>query len=205
MEIQIDYGAMPARIPIPLYTSIHIGSAENRDERFAIFLGLSKQMVEELKQLSLDASDAELAEYTSDKKRFGEGSYEEWYSKKRTPFVLVHDASGKIAALTWYGPKPLGRKSLKYLSAEDQAKEAAQPESNWHLISYRSYAPFRGTGIMKTFVKKTMDLYLHYFPKARLWAGSSRKNPASIALSEKLGFVVDEKISDSEWVASVKT
>ncbi|MBI5470685.1 GNAT family N-acetyltransferase [Candidatus Kaiserbacteria bacterium] len=204
MEIHTDKVAFPAQVPTPLYEAKLIGTAENKGEQFDIFLGLDKSMVEKLKKLSLDPNDPELDANTSDRKRFGEGSYEEWYAKKRVPFALVHKTTGQLAALTWFGPKPLGRKSLKYLSKEDQEKESAQTEDTWHLISYRSYPPFRGTGIMKDFLRTTMETYLHYFPNARLWAGSSRSNPASIALSERLGLTIDESASDPEWVAMVK-
>ena len=207
MEITID-GPMPQGVPVPLYESVRIGSAENRGESFDIYMGIDRTMAEKIRELSLNLEDKDLQENTSDYKRFGTGSYEDWYSKSRVPFILVHKNTGALAALVWYGPKPLGRKSLKHLSAEELKNEyvveSAPPVGGWHTIVPRSYPPFRGTGIMKGFTQATLDAYLHYFPKAKIWAGINRNNPASIGLHEKLGFKIDESISDDHGVVMVK-
>src|SRR6185369_6859766 len=103
--------------PLPLYESVPIAEATSRDgESFMIVAGLDKHMAEQVKQYSLDESDSELIENTSDKRRFGEGSYEEWYSKQRTPFALIHEKTDTVTAICWFGPKAFGRKSMKYLS-----------------------------------------------------------------------------------------
>jgi RimJ/RimL family protein N-acetyltransferase len=203
MEITLD-GQMPKSVPIPLYQTALIGTAENRGESFDIYLGLSEKMAAQIKTFSLDLSDTDLQENTSDYARFGEGSYEEWYSKSRVPFALVHRSTGALAALVWYGPKPLGRKSLKHLSADELKNETTVESGDWHTNVLRSYLPFRGTGIMKGFFKATLDTYMHYFPNAKIWAGVNRNNPASIALHEKLGFKIDESISDDHWVAMIR-
>ncbi|MDP4114320.1 MAG: hypothetical protein Q8924_19655, partial [Bacillota bacterium] len=109
------------RLPIPLYATFHIGNAIGRDgDGFMVFSGLDKNLVSQLKKYSLDEGDKELQENTSDKKRFGEGSYEEWYAKNRVPFALVNAKTGTLAALAWFGPSPLGQKSLKYLSEKEK-------------------------------------------------------------------------------------
>jgi hypothetical protein len=109
----------------------------------------------------------------------------------------VHEQSGQLAALVWFGPKPLGRKSLKHLSQSERAEdERAMDAENWHTIVYRSYNPFRGQGLMKQFVRMTMEVYLRSFPDARLWAGIYADNPASEGLAKALGFTVDEKRTD---------
>ena len=207
MEINLDESAMPQTLRLPLFAAAQIGTAQNAvDDRFLIFVGLNEDMAQQLKTLSLDASDTELDKNTSDRKRFGEGSYENWYSKNRVPFALVHEGDGKLAALMWYGPKQLGKKSLKHLSEKEMHEEdvLGPPGDEWHTVSFRSYPPFRGKGIMKDFAKTTMDLYLRYFPNVRLWAGTERTNAASMALSSKLGFTLDESASDSDWVAMVQ-
>src|SRR5262245_1922191 len=101
---------------LTIFESHTIGALESKTGiPFDVVIGLSRDLVEQLKVRSLDESDTELQQNTSDRKRFGGGSYEEWYAKERTPYALV-DKSGTLAAIAWYGPKPLGRKSLRYLS-----------------------------------------------------------------------------------------
>ncbi len=204
MEITLTPGALPRRVPVPLYEAIRIGTAENKNDYFDIFLGLDKAMVEKLRARSLDTADTDLQENTSDFKRFGEGSYDDWYSKSRVPFALMHKNTGALAALVWLGPKPLGRKSIKRLSEEELKNEKTVESGGWHTIVFRSYLPFRGQGLMKEFVRATTDVYTHYCPDAKLWAGINRKNLASIALAEKLGHTIDESHSDPTWVAMTR-
>jgi hypothetical protein len=135
--------------------------------------------------------------------RFGKGSYEDWYSKGRVPFALVHRSSGALAALVWFGPKPLGRKSIKHLSEEERKDEYKAAGGNWHTIAFRSYPPFRGTGVMTDFVKTATAVYQKYFPDAKLWTSNARSNASSVALSEKLGYKADESLSDSTTVTMV--
>jgi RimJ/RimL family protein N-acetyltransferase len=189
------------QLPLPVYESHELGTLQSRDgEEFNMFIGLDKKTVEQLKQKSLDDSDTELQQNTSDRKRFGEGSYEEWYAKERTPYGLLNKDS-LLAALVWFGPKPLGRKSLRFLSEEELKEESSQKETQWHTIVYRSYAPFRGKGIMRSFVQFALDDYKSRFPGAKFWAGISTKNEASMALASKLGFRVREDLTDesAQW------
>lgn len=189
-----------------IYSSEKIGSMSSKGgEPFDIRIGLSRELVEQLKKFSLDTGDTDLQENTSDYRRFGEGSYEEWYAKERTPYALIN-GEGKLAALTWFGPKPLGRKSLRFLSPEELAKESSQEKTQWHTIVYRSYRPYRGAGLMTKFVAATMEDYLQRNPGAKLWAGISLKNPASIALATKLGFVQKDEYVDTraQWCAMVR-
>jgi len=189
---------MPA-LPIPIYSSTRIGSMRSRDgEAFTIFAGLELDQVRQLRAYSLDESDEEIQKNTSDRQRFGEGSYDEWYSKGRVPFALVHDKTGVLAAITWFGPKPLGRKSLKHLSPEERAQdERLLDAGDWHTIVYRAYDPYRGKGLMKAFVKFTMDAYRTAYPDSKIWAGIYAENPASRGLVERLGFKMREDLSDA--------
>lgn len=188
-----------------IYETAAIGSLESKTGvPFDVLIGLSRDLVDQLKQYSIDESDTELQKNTSDRKRFGEGSYEEWFAKDRTPYALV-DKAGKLAAIAWYGPKPLGRKSLRYLSEAELALEGKQEKTDWHTIVYRAYNPYRGVGIMTPFVRLTMQDYLARHPQAKLWAGISTKNEASIALASKLGFTQKEELTDesASWTAMV--
>lgn len=193
---------LPENLYLKLFDSVKIGTAEQGDQIFDIYLGLSENVVAELRQNSLNTSDTDLRKNTSDYERFGEGSYEEWYSKKRVPFALIHAESGTLAALVWFGPKSLGQKSLKHLSTQEATHE--RDSGMWHTIAFRSYPPFRGTGIMKDFVRSVTDVYLHYLPDARLWTSNNRANAASVKLSEKLGYKIDESLSDEETVTMVR-
>jgi RimJ/RimL family protein N-acetyltransferase len=191
-------------IPVPpIFERAKLGTMQSRDgEVFDIVIGLDKPLVEQLIRFSNDASDTDLQSHTSDKKRFGEGSYEEWYGKDRTPYALVSPA-GELAALAWFGPKPIGRKSLRYLSEEELKEEYAQAKGDSHTIVYRSYHPYRGKGLMSKFMHFVIDDYKTRHPDAKLWAGVSTLNEASVALATKLGFVFSEEYSDPDnnWAA----
>lgn len=181
---------------------INIGTLTSRDgDEFSICIGADKETVEKLKAKSLDTSDIEL-QTTSDRVRFGEGSYEEWYSKDRTPFALL-SSSGELAAFVWFGPKPLGRPSLKYLSPEERAKELDVKEDVWHTLVYRSYAPYRGKGLMTDFARFATEIYKEHFPHAKFWVGMSADNAASAALATKLGYKRRDDLFDSKknWQA----
>ncbi len=192
--------------PLPLFSTQKLDTILSKDEEaFTIMLGLDEGLVAQLKQRSSDIADTDLQENTSDFQRFGEGSYEEWYAKDRTPYALT-DQAGKLAALAWFGPKPLGRKSLRYLSADERAKESEQEAGDWHTIVYRSYNPFRGKGLMTPFMKYVIADYKQRHPGAKLWAGVSTKNAASMALATKFGFVISEEHSDPDaaWCAMIE-
>jgi RimJ/RimL family protein N-acetyltransferase len=74
----------------------------------------------------------------------------------------------------------------------------------WHTIVYRSYAPFRGKGLMKDFIQFTMDIYQGLYPGSKLWAGIFSANPASIGLAVALGFKVYEQGADGGETLMVK-
>lgn len=198
--------ASTVHIPVPLYTSVPVGRmTDDSGESYAIMLGLSKDVIEQLRERSLDTSDEALQKNTSDFVRFGkEGAYEEWYTKDRTPFVLLSE-KGTLAALAWFGPKPIGRKSLRHLSDEELKEEYKQNEREWHTIVYRSYNPFRGRRLMTPFVQFALDTYRTYYPHAKIWAGISLDNAASIALAHKLGFRQQEEYTDpaKNWTAMI--
>ena len=175
--------------------ALAIAVAEN-GERFTIQEGLSADLVHQLRERSLDRSDTELAK-TSDYERFGKGSFDDWYaSKERTLYALISD-TGMLAALAWFGPKPLGRKSAKHLSEQERSEDERTMDSGgWHTIVYRSYPPFRGKGLMTDFVRFAMEEYIRVHPGIRLWSGIFAHNPASMGLAKKLGFVVSEEHSN---------
>lgn len=207
MDISKYADANIVQFPLPIYTSVPIARAVAKDkEVFEIVAGLDPRLVKALQEHSLDAND-EALKVTSDRERFGEGSYEDWYKKGRVPFALVHSESGQLAALSWFGPKPLGRKPLKHLSEQERGQDERKLESGgWHTISYRSYPPFRGRGLMKSFVAFAMAEYASYYPGAKFWEGVDNANPASAALATSLGFRPEPSISDSDgkWVVMVK-
>jgi len=204
MEIAIEPSKLPQSVPLPLFEKVFIGSAENDGESFDAYLGLDESLAANLKSLSANADDADLQENTSDYERFAKGSYEEWYARDRIPFVLVHRNTGTLAAFVWFGPKALGVKSLKHLSVEERESANMMESENWHTIAFRSYPPFRGTGIMKKFVIAVTEVYEHYFPQAKLWTSNNRANTASVKLSEKLGYKIDESLSDKDTVTMIR-
>ena len=194
-------------LPLDIYARVLVAAATSRkNESFEIYAGLDESLVAELKRLSTDDSD-EALKITSDRKRFGEGLYEDWYKKGRVPFALVHASSDQLAALSWFGSKPLGRKPIRHLSELERLQDEQTMENDgWHTISYRSYPPFRGQGLMKSFVGFTLDLYESYYPGAKFWEGVDADNPASAALAEKLGFHINREVSDPDgkWLIMVR-
>jgi RimJ/RimL family protein N-acetyltransferase len=194
-------------LPLPIYKTVQIADAASQtDEEFTVYAGLSEDMVAQVRERSLDDTD-EALKITSDRKRFGEGNYKDWYAKSRMPFALVHKQSGKLAAIAWYGPKPLGRKPIKELSADElKQNERELAADNWVTFTYRSYPPFRGKGLMKEFVRFTMDIYAEHSPGAKFWGGLYADNTPSLALAHDLGFSVNEEASDHahNWLVVTK-
>ena len=190
----------PVPVSLCLYEQVPLGEMVGKDgEQFDIVAGLGRNLVADLRAKSLDETDVEIQRNTSDRLRFGEGSYEEWYAKGRVPFALVHQGTGALAALVFFGPKPLGRKSLKHLSAQERAQDERQMDAGeWHTLAFRSYAPFRGKGLMKPFVRAALAAYATVHPGARFWAAIQGDNAASQGLATALGFVVDEGYSDAD-------
>ena len=189
-------------LPLPIFKSIHIADAVSKDgEEFDLFIGLSEKYLEQLKKFSQDESDLDLQNNTGDNNRFGRGSYEEWYKKSRTLFCLIHKRTDVLAAIVWFGPKPLGKKFPR-----QGAEEEYKIQNSWHTIAWRSYLPFRGRGIMKNFTKFAMNIYRVYFPDMKLWAGMDDRNTATLKLASGLGFEADEENSnpDAHWLVMTK-
>ena len=194
-------------LPIPLYTSHTIGEMLGKDgEQYHVLAGIDQDLVPRLRELSMDDADVALQKYTSDRKRFGEGSYEDWYTKGRTPFVLLHEKTKDLAGLVWFGPKPLGLKSLKHLTDVEIASERTMDAGEWHTIVYRSYPKFRGRGLMKQFTSFAMEMYTKHYPDARLWAGMHSENATGDSFVSSLGFETLEEACDREknWLVMVK-
>ncbi len=198
MALSLTQVASLDRLPLRLHERTLLAKATDDGRTFSLVAGLDTDLIGQLKKYSLNLEDTELQK-TSDYMRFGEGSYDEWYgSKERTMFALVDDRNGKLAALAWFGPKPLGRKSMKHLSEEERARdESAMDSGAWHTIVYRSYPPYRGTGLMTSFLNYVMDAYARCYPGSKLWAGIFAANPASLGFAKKLGFrIVEESSGD---------
>jgi RimJ/RimL family protein N-acetyltransferase len=193
---------MMIQIP-PIFERASIGSMKSKSGVvFDIVIGLDRALVGQLISYSSDDGDHDLHAHTSDRKRFVEGSYEEWFGKDRTPYALV-SPEGDLAALAWFGPKPIGRKSLRYLTEAELKEEYAQAKGDAHTVVYRSYGRFRGQGLMTGFMRFAIDDYKARHPDAKLWAGVSSHNEASVALANKLGFIYSEEYSDpdNDWSA----
>ena len=206
MKITLKKDLPDFSLPLSIFNSIHIADGIGKDgEEFDIFIGLKKKYIEQLKNRSLDKSDDEIQNNTGDRERFGNGSYEEWYEKNRTPFCLIHKRTDTLAALVWLGPKILGKKSIKF-GEETKKDEEYLMEKNWHTISCRSYSPFRGKGLMKNFTQLAIDFYKKQFPNALFWAGMDNRNKGIIRLMSNLEFEVNEKNSElsENWLVMTK-
>ena len=204
MKINLTLNPESLILPLPIYSTVKIAEAvdENKNE-FAVFVGLDKNMISQIKTFSLDKNDTELQKNTGDRKRFGEGSYEDWYGKNRTPFALVHTPTNALAALIWFGPKPPGTKSIKF---QGKQKEKEGESGNWHTPALRSYIPFRGKNLMRDFFFFTTDVYRKKFSNIYLWLGLDSENKKMLRLGEALGFEVSPEFSDldSKWLVMTK-
>jgi len=179
-------------LPLPIYKSVQIADAIGQDgEEFGVLVGLDKGHVEQLKDFSMNEDDVDLQKNTGDRVRFGVGSYDDWYAKNRTPFCLIHKQTDALAALVWLGPLPL-----------------YEDKNNWHTAGWRSYNPFRGKGLMRTFSNFCINFYLENMNRVenniKLWAAVKRGNTGSLGLATGLGFQVLEEASDDESLVMVK-
>jgi hypothetical protein len=188
MEIIPRENIKSLKFPLPIFEAVDIADAVNKDgEIFHIFVGLNRELVSQLTKLSSDMSDAELHKNTPDSKRFAEGSYENWYKKVRTPFALVHKNTNTLAAIVWLGPRKLNDK-----------------EGNWHTAAWRSYNPWRGRGLMKSFGNFAIDVYLKHFPDVKLWITAKKENTGSLSLAEALGFRKIKSIREEGFFEMIK-
>ena len=183
--------------PIAIYQSMPIGDIDGRDgTHFILYAGMSKEHAAQLKVFSMDDTDVDLQNNTSDRKRFGEGSYEGWYAHNRTPFSVVDTATNKLAALIWFGPKAIGTKSMRNLSDDAQENVMDADTGTEHTIAYRSYPPYRGAGIMKKAVNEATEAYQAVFPEAVIWAIIDEKNESSMGFAGALGYEVQGESED---------
>lgn len=193
-------------LPLPLFQSFILadGICKLGDE-FDVYIGLEKKYALQLKKLSQDEGDVDLQNYTGDKARFVEGTYEDWYKQSRTVFALVHKQTDVLAALMWFGPKSLGRKSMKF-EQEVNADSKDDSENDWHTIAFRSYPPFRGRGVMKNFSKFAIDIYKKHFPKSMFWTGTDDRNTVFLKFISGLGFKINAENSDlpEHWLVMTK-
>ncbi len=144
---------------------------------FSVVRGLSKPLVEDLRRHSLDTSDTELMQGTSDYRRFGEGDYETWFAKGRYPYALTHDDS--LAALIWFGAEELPGEFANY----------GGPVGTNDTLAFRSYEPYRGKRLMGDFSRFVIDAYTQSHPGRKLWLQTNIDNAPAIHLYERLGFV----------------
>ena len=195
-------------LPLPIYQSVHIADGICREgKEFDLLVGLDKKYTEQLRELSANESDTDLQNFTSDWKRFVAGTYEYWYQKNRSLFALIHKQSDDLAALVWFGPKPLGKKSPKFGgNAPEKTRAERQIPGEWHTISFRCYPKYRGKGMMRVFTAFAIEEYKKQFPHVKFWGGLDDRNTASTRLFQNLGFHVNAEYSDlpEHWLIMVK-
>lgn len=181
---------------LPLYESRCIDVLDVHGNRYEYRQGLSNEYAEQLKVYSQDLADEALQEATSDFQRFGVDGYEAWFQKKRSPFALIDPNLHKLAAIIWFGPKTLGRPSLKHLTPTERRLESEHSMGDWHTVSYRAYPMYRGKGLMGIFCARAIADYQRLHPTVRLWLSIDSYNETSFHIAEKLGFVRSQEYTD---------
>lgn len=174
----VEASSFDAVLPLPLYKRVFIGTLVMPDStRLSIYLGADEDTAHQLREQALSA-DEELLTNTHDRARFGEGSYEDWYAKGRSPFSLVDDV-GNLAAFIWFG-------------AEMPPKECAQGVESvlWDTVAFRSYPPYRGRGMMTPLACFVIETYERLMPGHHLWLAARTENIPALGLYGKLGFQV---------------
>ncbi len=170
---EIIPGDLNVVLPLPLFSEKEVGTLRLSDgEELSVRIGLSEDLVQKLKEHAQDTEDTELQKNTSDYRRFVESSYEDWYKKDRTPFVLV-SKTGELAAIIWFGPEKL---------------PGEPEEGEWDTIAFRSYPPYRGKGIMTPFGTFALAAYSTMRPGRSIWLETGSDNEAGRHLYKKLGF-----------------
>lgn len=178
-EVPRKESVVPHGEPPPIFSSTFVAwLACPGLDRLSVQYGLDTHAVSKLRDKSLNRDDVELANNTSDKRRFGDGSYERWYAKSRYPFVLT-DQDHELAGLIWFGPEPVPNGV--------QLDQGALVQE-WDTIAFRSYPPYRGKGIMTAFSLMLLKLHKTMRPGRGLWLETRPHNKAGIALYRKLGF-----------------
>ncbi len=185
-------------LPLPIYKSKKIANALH-DElgSFGIYVGLTREHVEQIQTYSLDLSDTALQESTTDYKRFGKGDYAERYTKKhRIQFVLVHEETGDVASMIWYGPEALPE-GLEFTVAVTQKEKSRQ----WYTSAYRTYGKYRGVRITTAFSAYILDLYKKSHPKNPMSLAVQKANKPGIKLYTKLGFItIAQDNKENEYI-----
>lgn len=166
--------------PLGLYESATIDSnIDLRESNLGIatlLKGLDRNTVEFLIGRSNDKNDTELLKNTSDEKRFRDhASYAQWFEKGRTPYALTNEEDG-LLALIWFGEKQPPRDTETI------------PHDNWHTVAFRSYGPFRGSGLMVPLSQRVFDEYSAEHPFVSYWLEVNTDNKPAKKLYEKLGF-----------------
>lgn len=171
--------ASSIKLPLPIFTSVPVARlVDDSGEQYAILAGVPEEIAQELRARSLDATDEALQSNTRDRERFGpDGSYEAWYEKGRFPLVLLN-ATNQLAAIAWYGRSPVPTDSAQPI---DTAGE-------WDTAGYRAYGTFRGRGLMRPFIRFTLELHGDLFPGKKVWIETNADNTAGRRVFEGAGF-----------------
>ncbi len=181
---------LPARPE--LYETRELARAvSDTGEEFNIVFGLSRALAEELRRHSCDQEDAELMKGTSDRARFCDGAYEDWFQKERYAFALTKE--GALAAVIWFGPSAL---------PEVLGEFAGAPADT---LALRSYLPFRGKGLMTDFSRFVLAAHARLRPGRTLWLQTNADNAAGIRLYQKLGFVERGTLADNGRIVMIQS
>lgn len=108
----------------------------------------------QIKQLfGFSQTDPQVANYTSDRKRFQDiDSYNLWYQKSEKNIYVLEDQDRNLKGLIW-----IEEKQLRSLSAEIKAEIDINELRT--TIGMRLYEEARGKGLAKQFMKKCLDLF----------------------------------------------
>lgn len=179
-------GAVPGHAELLENASLLVPQEENplarTESDLAFYYGLDASMAEALTARSADKEgDPGLFRYVDDGDAFSSPEACLAWAGGKDVFVCT-TGTGGLAALVWLTPKP-----LPITLPEGESLAEVAPEA-WDAMSFRSYPPYRGRGIMQPFGSEVVAWHDAYRSGRALWLQVDAEFTPAQVLYTELGF-----------------